>query len=99
MSDICRPVILIGDINKTVVFILKMKGYECWVQSERVMTLFATPDKSQPMLEIAFQIMDNDQIYFKVWRQGGFKKQNNRSYAPKQILQMIADIEKFSTKK
>ena len=40
-----EPVILVGDINKTVVAILQLKGYECWVQSERVMTLFATPDK------------------------------------------------------
>ena len=50
------------------------------------------------MLEIAFQIMDNDQIYFKIWKAGGFKDKKVRSYAPKQILQMIQDIEKLSAK-
>lgn len=93
-----EPVILVGDINKTVVAILQLKGYECWAQSERVMVLFATPNKKKPMLEIAFQIMDNDQIYFKIWKAGGFKDKKVRSYAPKQILQMIEDIEKLSAK-
>lgn len=62
------------------------------------MSLFADPNSKELNHEVAFQLMDNNQIYFKVWRQGGFKKQNNRSYAPQQILQMIADIEKFSSK-